>query len=58
MGGTKTVLVSLSNEQLDIIEKSLNFLKANIEQFNDMQSDWMMPTVSPKAIEQLLREHF
>ena len=49
------VVVNLTNEELDIVYKALNYLKANIEEFNDMQIDWMFPTVSAEDIEKLLK---
>ena len=49
------VVVNLTNEELDIVYKALNYLKANIEEFNDMQIDWMFPTVSAEDIENLLK---
>ena len=49
------VVVNLTNEELDIFYKALNYLKANIEEFNDMQIDWMFPTVSAEDIEKLLK---
>ena len=49
------VVVNLTNEELDIVYKALNYLKANIEEFNDMQIDWMIPTVSAEDIEKLLK---
>ena len=49
------VVVNLTNEELDIVYKALNYLKANIEEFNDMQIDWMFPTFSAEDIEKLLK---
>ena len=49
------VVFNLTNEELDIVYKALNYLKANIEEFNDMQIDWMFPTVSAEDIEKLLK---
>ena len=50
------VVVNLTNEELDIIRNSLEFLKDNIQQFNDIRMNWMFSTVSAKDVEKLLQD--
>jgi len=50
------VVINLTNEELDIIRNSLEFLKDNIQQFNDIRMNWMFSTVSAKDVEKLLQD--
>lgn len=50
------VVINLTNEELDIIRNSLEFLKDNIQQFNDIRMHWMFSTVSAKDVEKLLQD--
>lgn len=50
------VVINLTNEELDIIRNSLEFLKDSIQQFNDIRMNWMFPTVSAKDVEKLLQD--
>lgn len=44
------VVINLTNEELDIIRNSLEFLKDNIQQFNHSRMNWMFSTVSAKTV--------
>ena len=50
------VVINLTNEELDIIRNSLEFLKDNIQQFNDIRMNWMFSTFSAKDVEKLLQD--
>ena len=50
------VVINLTNEELDIIRNSLEFLKDNIQQFNGIRMNWMFSTVSAKDVEKLLQD--